>query len=79
MGALPGYSLYFLGGILYLNSHVIEILKTFRKIFFGPGEFQDHNTFSLGQNSGIEYIEGEIMVFNQIADNGFFSYGFGKF
>jgi hypothetical protein len=33
----------------------------------------------LGKNGGIQDIECQIMVFDQIADNGFFGHGFGKF
>ena len=78
MGALPCHAFDFLGRILYLDAHVLKILQALGEILFGPGKFHDHNAFSPGQNSGIENIEGEIVVFYQIADNGLFSYGFGK-
>lgn len=68
----------FLGGVLYIHTLSFQVSDAFLEVFFGTGQFHDHEAFFARQDSGIEDIEDQIEVTSQIADDRFFNFGLGK-
>jgi hypothetical protein len=71
MGALFLNTLDFLRSIVNLNSLIFKVFYALPKFFFVAGQLQHHHPFFARQNGGIQNIEGQIVVFGQIANDRF--------
>jgi hypothetical protein len=57
----------------------LEVADTTVVIFAAlPLKFHNHHTFASRVDSGLEDIEGQVIVAHQIGDDGFIYYVFGK-
>jgi hypothetical protein len=55
--------------VLYINALGFEVVDTFPEIFAGSGQLQHHVAFFAWQDSRIEYIENQVVIAGQVANN----------
>ncbi len=64
--------------ILNFYPVIFEVFDTLSEIFPVSGKFKHQNPFFSGKNGCVEYVEGQIIIFYQSADQGFMHDLFGK-
>ena len=71
-------ALYFVCGILHLNTLFFQVRNTLFEILALPGQFQDHDAFFPGKDGGVEDIECQVEIFGKVAYDRFLNLGFRK-
>jgi hypothetical protein len=67
-----------LGGFLYADALVFQVLDPVFELFPGTGKFHDHQPFFPGENGCVQNIKRQIKLFGKVADNGFLNFRPGK-